>query len=78
MDSIQIAVYDLKQAEQFEGKFDKKMSAVRDVRKVSIKYAEMHNKNFDSSGSFYELNKVENDKFLALVKGKKEPKKKSK
>lgn len=78
MSDLKIAVYDLKQAERFNGKFSKKISNVMDIRKVGIEYAEKHNENFEKSGSFYELNKSENDKFIALAKKKKEDDKKKK
>ena len=78
MSDLKIAVYDLKQAERFNGKFNKKISNVVDIRKVGIEYAEKHNKNFEASGSFYELNKSENDKFIALAKEKIEEAKKEK
>lgn len=67
MSDFKIAVYDLKQAERFNGKFSKKISNVMDVRKVGTEYAEKYNENFEASGSFYELNKSENDKFIALA-----------
>lgn len=78
MSDLKIAVYDLKQAERFNGKFSKKISNVMDVRKVGTDYAEKYNENFEASGSFYELNKSENDKFIALAKKKKEDAKKNK
>lgn len=78
MSDLKIAVYDLKQAERFNGKFSKKIANVMDIRKVGTEYAEKYNENFEVSGSFYELNKSENDKFIELAKKKKEDAKKAK
>ena len=70
MSDLKIAVYDLKQAEQMDGKFDKNFSRVIDLRKVSTEFAKVHNDNFEFSGSYYELNKSENDKFKKIAKEK--------
>ena len=78
MGDLKIAVYDLKQAERFNGKFDKKIFSTIDTKKVFIEYAENHNKTFDKTGSFYDINKSENEKFIKLANEKLEKMKKGK
>ncbi|MCH6575172.1 MAG: hypothetical protein IH795_08210 [Bacteroidetes bacterium] len=72
-----MAVYDLKQAERIQGKFDKKFSVIQTTKKVRIEYAENHNKRFEITGSYYEVNKDENKKFIESAE-KKSPKLKTK
>lgn len=69
--SKEVSVYDLKQAEKFNGEFKKSLSNVqKSGMKISEKQAEHHNENFDVSGSFYELNEKDTEKYLELVKAK--------
>lgn len=65
-----VAVYDLMQAEKIKGKFDKKAGVWVDTKKVYIKYAEKHNENYAVSGSYYQLNKEENEAYLESAKEK--------
>lgn len=67
MATLNIAVYDLKQAEQIGGKFLKSTARTMDVRKVGIEYAENHNKRYEQTGSYYEINKELNDDFIKLA-----------
>lgn len=70
--SKEVSVYDLKQAEKFNGRFRANLSNVqKSGMKISEEQAEDHNKNFDVSGSFYELNEKDTEKYLELVKVKK-------
>ena len=62
-----INVYDLKQAERFNGKFDKDMSVLVDVKKVSKAYADKHNKSFKTTGSFFVLNEEKNEAYQKAV-----------
>ena len=67
-----VSVYDLKQAEQFNGKFGiYTEDEFKEFMKISDEQAENHNKNFKVSGSFYEVNKKDTEKYLELAKVKK-------
>lgn len=69
--SKEVSVYDLKQAEKFNGEFKKSLSNVqKSGMKISEEQAEDHNRNFDVSGSFYELNEKDTEKYLELAKVK--------
>ena len=70
MAKTNMAVYDLKQAEQILGKFEKKHSRVQDTKKVSVEYAEAHNERFEQTGSYYEVNDKLNKEYIALTKKK--------
>lgn len=52
-----LSVYAIKQAEKFDGKFNKDLSRViRPSVKVVPSYAEKCNENYKVSGKYYELN----------------------
>lgn len=73
MAALNLAVYDLKQAERVHGKYDKKNSIVVDLRKVMKSFAKEHNEHFEQSGSWFEINKKKNDEYIQLSE-KKNPK----
>ena len=69
--SDDVAVYDLKQADRFNGNFRKSLSNVeKSGMKISEKQAEAYNKNFENSGSFYKINEKDTEDYLELVEAK--------
>lgn len=63
-----VAVYDLKQAEKVQGKWSKSFSTVKRANaKVSDVFVKEYNKNFEVSGSYYELNKEATEEYKAKV-----------
>ncbi len=67
-----INVYDLKQAEKENGKWNKKDSQTqREGMKVSKKDADDYNKNFKNSGRYYQLNRRATTRYDKMVAVKK-------
>jgi len=51
-----MGVYDVRQAEKWEGKFKKDLSVLVDTRKFPHSYAETVNDNFNNTGKYLALN----------------------
>ena len=71
MGETKVSVYTQKQAEKFNGKWDKKRSTIqRDGLKLSEDTAELLNDNFAVSGRFYEVDEKATKAYLAKKSGK--------